>query len=122
LEKAALEDRLKLRQPDQALGVVEASIVTRRTFVERFPSHPASEAALWALGSKYEDLKRYAQAAEAFEKLASTFAATKFDAWFRAAELYERRVKDKVKAKAAYAQVPASSPRYKDAQKKVAEK
>ena len=48
------------------------------------------------------------------------------EAWpllgFRAGEIYERRLRDKEKARAAYAQVPAASPRYKDAQKRAAAK
>ena len=121
-EKAALEDRQKIRQADPALGVVEASTLTWRTFVERFPSNAAAETAWWTLADRYESLKRYQQAAEACEKLAQSFPATKLDAWFRAAEFWDRKVKDKAKAKAAYAQVPVSSPHYKDAQKKAAEK
>jgi hypothetical protein len=54
--------------------------------------------------------------------LATKFPANKRDAAWRAGELYERRLKDSEKARAAYALVPAQSSRYRDAQKKLSEK
>ncbi len=116
---SAIEDRLKLRQIDEALATsVPASLVTLRGLVARYPTHALSEQALWRLADLYEAANRHRLAAEACETLARTFPATGYDAWFRAAELYDRRVKDKDRARAAYTQVPPSSPKYKDAQKK----
>jgi len=40
------------------------------------------------------------------------------DAWWKAAELYEKRMKDLPRAREAYARVPESSSHYKDAQKR----
>jgi TolA-binding protein len=122
-ERAALEDRLKLRLVDPAIGAsVPASLVSLRRLVQSHPSHALAEKSYWMLADMYEEVKRYQQAAEACEALAAAFPGTKYDAWFRAAEIYERRLKDKDKARAAYLQVPASSPRYKDAQKRAAAK
>jgi TolA-binding protein len=119
VEKASIEDRLKLRQIDLALQTsVPASLVTRRTLVERYPGHQLSEAAYWSLADAYEAANRFQHAADALEKLAATFPATKYDAAFRAAEIFERRLKDKERARAAYLKVPVTSPRYKDAQKR----
>jgi TolA-binding protein len=123
VERAAIEDRLKLRLVDQALATsVPASLVSLRRLVQQHPSHPLAEKAYWTLADGYEEIKRYQQAAEACESLAQAFPATKYDAWFRAGEIYERRLKDKDKARAAFAQVPESSPRFKDAQKRAAAK
>jgi hypothetical protein len=41
-----------------------------------------------------------------------------YDAWWEAAELYDKKIKDKAKAAEAYGKVPSSSKHYKDAQKK----
>jgi TolA-binding protein len=120
VEEAAIEDRLKLREVDQAVASsVPASLVTLRLLVQKYPTHPLAEKAGWSLAGLYEDAKRYQLAAEACESLAAAFPSTKYDAWFRAGELYEKRVKDKEKARAAYERVPAASPRYKDAQKRI---
>ena len=40
------------------------------------------------------------------EELAARFPDNPVDAWFRLGEIYERRLKDPVKAKDAYAKVP----------------
>jgi TolA-binding protein len=119
VEKAAIEDRLKVRQFDALLQTsVPSSLATLRTLVESYPKHPVAEQAHWRLADLYESINRFSHAAEQCETLARTFPSTSLDAWFRAAELFDRRVKDKERARAAYASVPASSPRYKDAQKR----
>jgi hypothetical protein len=56
------------------------------------------------------------------EELGARNPSAPNDLYFRLGEIYERRLKDPVKAKAAYAKVPAGSPRYNDAQKKVNQK
>ncbi len=66
----------------------------------------------------YEDLKRWDLAAKSYEELGLHFSKTRFEAWFQAGEIYERRLKDAAKAKTAYGMVPTTSPRYKEAQKK----
>ena len=115
--KISLEDRGRLREFDAVAGVqVPASLLTRRLLVERAPNHPASEAALWWLGETYDDLDLYHLAAEAFSRLGVQFPDTRHDAWFKAGELYERRLNNKIAARAAYLKVPSVSRRYKDAQ------
>jgi hypothetical protein len=39
--------------------------------------------------------------------------------FFRLGEIYERRLKDPVRAKDAYAKVPPNSPRYNEAQRRL---
>jgi tetratricopeptide (TPR) repeat protein len=105
---------------DAALGAtVPAALATYRDLTTRFPTEPDAEKAFWELGQLLEDEKRWDLAAAAYEELGRRFPKTRFEAWFQAAEIYERRLKDAARAKRAYGQVPATSPRYKEAQKKV---
>ena len=116
---AGLQDRLKLRETDRALGtVVPASLATYRAMADRYPRAVLSQHALFRMAGVYEDLKKYDLAAQTFEQLGASFPESSYDAWFRAGELYERRLKDKEKARAAYLQVPPSSARYRDAQRR----
>jgi tRNA A-37 threonylcarbamoyl transferase component Bud32/TolA-binding protein len=118
--KAALEDKAKLRQVDAELQTsVPASLVTYRSLVRRYPTNPAAEPAFDTLSERYKDVKQFALAAESLEQLATNFPANRRDAAWRAGELYEDKVKDPAKARAAYALVPMTSPRYRDAQKKL---
>lgn len=41
------------------------------------------------------------------------------EVFFRLGELYERRLRDPVRAKDAYAKVPPNSPRYNEAQRRL---
>ena len=84
-----------------------------------YPTNPVAEPALEALSERYKDIRQFVLAAESLEQLATSFPANRRDAAWRAGELYEDKVKDPAKAKAAYALVPATSPRYRDAQKKL---
>ncbi|MBP7569518.1 MAG: protein kinase [Acidobacteria bacterium] len=119
-EKAVLEERLKLREFDKTLQTsVPSALVTLRTLTQRFPSSPPAEAAWWRLADLYQGINRQVHAAEALERMAALFPDTRYDAWFRAAEIYEKRVKDKERARAAYEQVPPSSPRYDAARKRL---
>ena len=47
-------------------------------------------------------------------------ADNRYDAWFAAGEIYEKRLKDKARARAAYLRVQPSSPHYGEARKRVA--
>lgn len=111
------EQRATLRDPTLAT-TVPAALATYRELTARFGGEPVAEKAWWELGKMYEDLKRWDLAANAYEELARHFPKTRLDAWFEAAEIYERRLKDAAKAKSTYALVPTTSPRYKEAQKK----
>ena len=118
--KAALEDKAKVRVVDSELQTsVPMSLVTYRSLVRSYPSSPVAEAAFESLSERYKDVRQYALAAEALEQLATRFPTNRRDAAWRAGELYEDRVKDQAKARAAYALVPSTSPRYRDAQKKL---
>jgi tRNA A-37 threonylcarbamoyl transferase component Bud32/TolA-binding protein len=118
--KAALEDKAKLRVVDTELQAsVPASLVTYRSLVRTYPSSPVAEPAYEALSERYKDVRQFTLAAEALEQLASHFPANRREAAWRAGEIYEDRVKDQARARAAYAQVPSTSSRYRDAQKKL---
>lgn len=117
--RAEIEREQRATVRDAALGAtVPAALVTYRDLTGRFPSEPVAEKAWWELGQMYEDLKRWDLAAKSYEELGLHFAKTRFEAWFQAGEIYERRLKDAAKAKTAYGMVPSTSPRYKEAQKK----
>ena len=81
---------------------------------------PVAEFALWRLGQEYRDRRLYDLAASTFADLGTRFPETRYDAWFSAAELFEKQLKDAARAREAYAKVPAASPRYEAAQKKLA--
>jgi TolA-binding protein/predicted Ser/Thr protein kinase len=117
--KASLEDRSRTRVVDSQLGVsVPAALISYRTLVERYPDSDSTEIAWWRISEMYDDLKRFALAAQALESLASRFPNNRRDAQWRAAELYDKKVKDAAKARDAYARVPPTSPHYRDAQKR----
>ena len=117
--RAAIEERSKLRVVDAQLNAsVPAALVSYRTLVEQYPNAEGAEASLAKLADMYDDLKRYELAAKAFDNLAERFPSNSRDAVWRAAELYDKKIKDMNAARRAYAQVPASSSHYKDAQKR----
>ena len=67
-------------------------------------------------------MKRYDLQAQTLTALGSYFPKTRHDAWWEAGEVYERRLRDAVKAKDdAYSRVPTTSRRYRDAQKKLSD-
>ena len=110
----------RVREPDPVLGVdVPRALPTLRIFTEQFPTSPHAMAEWSRLAGMYSDLDQHALAAAAYESLARNFPTNPYDAWYRAAEIYERRLKDVTKARDAYANVPTSSARYKDAQRKL---
>jgi len=119
--KMSIEDRMKLKEQDAELkGVAPASLLTLRGVARSGGAAPVAEFALWRLGQEYRDRKLYDLAAETFADLGTRFPETRYDAWFSAAELFEKQLKDTARAKEAYAKVPAGSPRYEAAQKKLA--
>jgi serine/threonine protein kinase/tetratricopeptide (TPR) repeat protein len=126
LAKRALSARMKLeaaqgrrREVDPVLKTEAPPMMgTWRMFAEQFPNDLESVGPLNQLAIVYHDNDRWALEADALERL-SRLANNPFDVWFRLGEVYERRLKDPAKARAAYAQVPASSQRYQDAQRRV---
>jgi serine/threonine protein kinase/TolA-binding protein len=120
--KAGIEHRENLKERDAVLGAtVPSALVTNRLLVERYPTSREAEGSLWLLGEAYDDLRRYDLAAQAFSRLGETFPQTRYDAWWRAGEIYEKRLKDKTAARSAYAKVPERSRNYRDAQRKLKE-
>ena len=120
MTRAELEERERFFQRDDALETsVPAALVTYRQVVTQYAGAMVAETALWKLGRTYVDIKRYDLAAKTFADLAIRYPDTKFDAWFAAAELYDKRLNDEANARGAYARVPASSPRFRDAQKRL---
>ena len=71
------------------------------------------------LAEMYVDLNQHELAANAYASLATSFPSNPYDAWFRAGEIYERRIKDVAKAREAYAKVPEGTARYKEAQRRL---
>ena len=121
VEKAAIEDRRNVTEKDPTLdAVVPAALVTYRTLVARFPEEPAAGKALGKLAGLYEDIRRYDLAAECWIDLATRNPNSQSEAWFKAGELFEKKVKDKERAKDAYSKVPHASPDYATAQKRLA--
>jgi hypothetical protein len=118
--KMSIEDRMKLKEPDAELrGTAPSSLLTLRKTARASGTAPVAEFALWRLAQEYRDRRLYDLAAEAFADLGTRFPETRYDAWFSAAELYEKQLKDPTRAREAYAKVPAASPKYEAAQKKV---
>jgi tetratricopeptide (TPR) repeat protein len=118
--KIRIESERRQREMDPELGVpVPAVLPTLRTMAEQFPNRSATMAALNRLADLYSDLGQHERAAEAYVRLATTFPKNPHDAWFRAGEVYERRLKDLERARDAYAQVPEGSAKYRDAQRKL---
>ncbi len=108
-----------MKVTDPQLGrPVPAALVSFRQLTERYSNAPVAELGYWKLASLYSDLKRFDLAADAYAQLGTQFPATRYDAWWEAAELYDKKVKDKSKARDAYGKVPSTSRHYRDAQKK----
>ena len=120
LARGEAEERGRLRQRDHVLATsVPTALVTYRDLAILYPRSPEREHALWRLAQLYASVKRYDLGAETLSELGERYSSSRYDAWFEAAEIYDRRLKDDVKARAAYAQVPSFSPNYAEAQKRL---
>ena len=118
--RAEIEERMRERVMDQAVGAyVPFVFPTYRALAERYPAF--SENALWKMSEILEDLNRYPLQAEALADLTTRFPETKHDAAWKLGEIRERRLKDRAGAVEAYSRVPSTSPKYRDAQRKVQE-
>jgi tetratricopeptide (TPR) repeat protein len=100
-------------------GAVPTAAVTYREIVKRYASSDAAAAALNNLARIYTDAKQFGIAAATFQELATRDADDRYDAWFAAGEIYEKRLKDKARARAAYSRVRPSSPHYAEARKRI---
>jgi TolA-binding protein len=120
LAKGELEEQQKYYERDSTLGTsVPSALVTYRRLTTAYADSPAAERAFVRLANIYENMKLFAMAAETFSLSASRYPHTSGDAWFRAAELYRRRLNDGAKARAAYQRVPVTSRHFADAQKQL---
>jgi len=118
--KIGIEERRRLKERDAAVGKdMPASLLTMRVLADQFPTSPHGMLALYRLGSGYADNDQWEMAARAWTDLATRYPDNPNDAWWLLGELYERRLRDNERAQAAYAQVPSSSKRYQDAQRKL---
>jgi TolA-binding protein len=120
LMRGDLEARQGAYQRDEKLGgSVPTAAVTYREVAEHYASSDAAPSALNKLARIYTDAKRFDIAAATFQTLAVRDADDRFDAWFAAGEIYEKRLKDTARARAAYSRVLPSSTHYAEARKRV---
>ena len=125
----ALQIKMKLtgegrqRTIDPVLNMqVPAILPMLRTLTEQFPTHQSAMIAYNRLAGFYLELDQYERATKALVDLSNNFPANPYDSWYRAAEIFERRLNDRVRAREAYAKVPERSPRYREAQRKLKER
>jgi serine/threonine protein kinase/tetratricopeptide (TPR) repeat protein len=112
--------RKQLKGVDPVLGIeVPALLLTLRMIADQFPGEVQTMVALNQLASAYQDMDQYEVAAEVWEHLAAQYPGNPVEVWFRLGELYERRLRNPEKARAAYEKVPPDSPRYRDAQQRL---
>ena len=115
-----LEVRQGTYQRDEVFGgSVPTAAITYREVVERYASSEAAAAALNKLARIYVDSKRFDIAAATFQELGTRDTDDRFDAWFSAGEIYEKRLKDTARARTAYSRVLPSSPHYAEARKRI---
>jgi TolA-binding protein len=120
IARGELEERDRLYLRDNILATsVPMALVTYRKVVQQYPASPERATALWKLGRLYETDRRYDRAAETFTELAKQYPRSEYDAWFRAAEIYDRRLKDRDRARATYQRVPPISRHFNEAQKRL---
>jgi TolA-binding protein len=120
LRRGDLEARQGVYQRDEVLGgSVPTAALTYREIAEHYASSDEAAPALNKLARIYTDAKRFETAAATLQELAMRDADGRYDAWFWAGEIYEKRLNDGARARAAYARVLPSSPHYADARKRI---
>ncbi len=119
LMRGDIEARQGGYQRDEVLGgSTPTAVVTYRAVTDRYASSDAATEAFNKLARIYANAKRFEIAAQTFQMLAARDPADRYDAWFAAGELFDKRLKDKTRAREAYSHVPSSSPHYAEAQKR----
>lgn len=112
-------DRRNLRELDPVLKVeVPASMVTMREIIRQFPDSQQALALRNQLALRLADMELWAGAAGVLEDLVAR-GDTPAEVFFRLGEIYDRRLKQADKARDYYARVPAGSPRYEEAQRRL---
>ena len=118
--RAGIEERTKMRSVEPQSGIqVPAALISYQTMVERYPTAEGLEPVLAKLATMYEDLKRYELAAQTLETLASKNPLNRYDAAWRAGEMYSKRLKNEAKARDLFAAVLPGTAHYADAQKRL---
>ena len=118
--KAAIEEAQKTRVDSATYGKkVPVAFLTALEIIERYPGSGAAERAYWIAGNEFEELKRWEQAADSYQQLGTRFPQTELAAWWKAAQVLDRRLDRKQQAVDAYRRVPQSSQHYEDAQKRI---
>jgi hypothetical protein len=120
MARGELEQRDRIAEQDLLLGTsVPAALISYRELADRFRTSPEREHALWRLAELYGGMRRFDLAVDALGELGRSYPATRYEAWFTAAEIYEKRLRADDQARAAYAQVPPTSSKYDEAQKRL---
>ena len=118
MAKGEIEDRQNLYQYDPVLKqAAPSALMTYRRLVEISRAPREREQGQWRLAQAYERVRRFELAARTYAALAEEFPETRYDVWAAAGRVYEQHLKDEMRAREAYARVPATSPRFKDAQR-----
>ncbi|MDX1644779.1 MAG: protein kinase [Thermoanaerobaculia bacterium] len=119
--KATLEEAQNIRVETERWGRrTPAAFLTWLRLIEDYPDHPNAERAFWIVGTETEDRKEWELAADAYWQLATRFPETRYDAWWKAGQILDRRLDQNERAISAYQKVPVGSEHYEDAQKRIA--
>jgi serine/threonine protein kinase len=120
LARGQLEERGKVWHWDNELNAsAPVALGTYRALIAAYPTSVESPEALWRLARLYGGIKRYDLAVSAMTTLAER-GSNAYDAWFAAAEIYDKRLRNIPQARSAYSRVPSTSPNYAEAQKRLA--
>jgi serine/threonine protein kinase/TolA-binding protein len=124
--QSALQTKLRIETDRDNLRAIDpvtkidgpAYVATLRTIIEQFPDAPQAMIARNRLALAFADLNRWPDAAAVLEEMAAKNENPN-ETYFRLAEIYERRLKNRPKAMENYAKVPSTSTRYNDAQRRL---
>jgi len=120
LMRGDIEARQGVHQRDPLLGgSVPVAAITYRELADRYPSTDSATDALAKLARIYAETGRFVVAAATFERLAARDAGDRHGGWFAAAEIYDKRLKDRERARKAYSRVGPSSAHYAEAQERL---
>jgi serine/threonine protein kinase/tetratricopeptide (TPR) repeat protein len=111
-------DRKNLRELDPVMNIqVPSYVPTMRQFIEQFPDTQQAMGLRNRLAIELIELERFAEAAQLLEEIAAR-SKNNGEVWWRLGEIYERRLRNPEKARDSYANVPSSSQRYAEAQRR----
>jgi serine/threonine protein kinase/tetratricopeptide (TPR) repeat protein len=117
--KLRLETSKNLRELDPVMNIqVPAYVLTMRQFIQQFPDTQQSIGMRNRLALELIELDRYQEAADVLEEIGAR-SENAGEVWWRLGDIYERRLKNAEKARAAYGNVPQISPRYAEAQRRL---